>query len=193
MIGRLRGELLDLQGGMAVVDAGGVGYEVSIPESLLGTLPAPGSAVELWTRQVFREDGVFLYGFGDAAERRLFDLLVEVKGCGPKIALALIGQVGPDAVVQAIALGDPKPLTRATGVGPRLAERIALELRDKIQAEALARKVGEAAPKKTLSGDDVVEALLALGYRRNEAEAAAAEAEGTVEERVRAALRKLAR
>ncbi|MBW7928925.1 MAG: Holliday junction branch migration protein RuvA, partial [Fimbriimonadaceae bacterium] len=76
MIGRLRGELLDLQGGMAVVDAGGVGYEVSIPESLLGTLPAPGSSVELWTRQVFREDGVFLYGFGDAAERRLFDLLV---------------------------------------------------------------------------------------------------------------------
>lgn len=199
MIGRLRGELLEIGPGLAVVDAGGVGYEVMVPESVLAALPPVGERVELFTRQVFREDGAALYGFAEPFERSLFDKLIEVKGCGPKIGLALLGQLGADAVANAIVGQDAKALARASGVGPRLAERIILELRDKLQADALARKAASAgrpvAPPPPAS-NDLVEVLLALGYRRQEAEAAAAEAmktEGTVEEQLKIALRSLAR
>src|SRR5689334_5852589 len=114
MIGRLRGELLEVDGGMAIVDCGGVGYEVSLPESVLMRLPAPSEPVELLIRQVFREDGTTLYGFLESFQRRLFDLLLSVKGCGPKIGLALIGQLGEDAVAGAILAQDARVLARAT-------------------------------------------------------------------------------
>ncbi|MCA1997438.1 MAG: Holliday junction branch migration protein RuvA [Armatimonadetes bacterium] len=197
MIARLRGELLEVGDGVVVVEACGVGYEVMVPESVLLSLPPVGERVDLRIRQVFREDGVTLYGFADAFQRRLFDLLLEVKGCGPKIGLALIGQLGEDAVAGAIQAQDTRALCRATGVGPRLAERIALELRDKIQEEALARKAQSSARRTPPAPDDeLVDALLSLGYRRAEAEAAAeaarAQAEG-VEEQLRIALRSLAR
>jgi Holliday junction DNA helicase RuvA len=197
VIARLRGELLEVGDGVVVVEACGVGYEVMVPESVLLSLPPVGERVDLRIRQVFREDGVTLYGFADAFQRRLFDLLLEVKGCGPKIGLALIGQLGEDAVAGAIQAQDTRALCRATGVGPRLAERIALELRDKIQEEALARKAQSSARRTPPAPDDeLVDALLSLGYRRAEAEAAAeaarAQAEG-VEEQLRIALRSLAR
>ncbi|MEJ5170641.1 MAG: Holliday junction branch migration protein RuvA, partial [Fimbriimonadales bacterium] len=193
MIARLRGELLEVGDGVVVVEAGGVGYEVMVPDSVLLALPPVGERVDLTIRQVFREDGVALYGFAEPFERRLFDLLLEVKGCGPKIGLALLGQLGADAVAGAIQAQDTRALCRATGVGPRLAERIALELRDKIQEEALARKARTASRRPTAAPDDeLVDALLSLGYRRAEAEAAAeqarAQAEG-VEEQLRIALR----
>ena len=116
MIGRVRGTLLDIEGMVAVVDAGGVGYEVLLPDSVMLSLPHIGEPVELLTRQVFREDGVTLYGFLAPFQRRLFDLLTSVKGCGPKIALALIGQVGEDAIAGAILAQDTRALARATGV-----------------------------------------------------------------------------
>src|SRR5579862_7871035 len=137
MIGRLRGELIEIEGNMAVIDCGGVGYEVALPEAVLVQLPAPGDRVNLLTRQIFREDGVYLFGFLQPFQRRLFDLLLTVKGCGPKVGLSLLGQVGEDSIANAILAQDPKILTRATGVGPRLAERIVLELKDKIQEEAI--------------------------------------------------------
>ncbi len=182
---------------MVVVEACGVGYEVMVPESVLLSLPPVGERVDLRIRQVFREDGVTLYGFADAFQRRLFDLLLEVKGCGPKFGLALIGQLGEDAVAGAIQAQDTRALCRATGVGPRLAERIALELRDKIQEEALARRAQSSACRAPAAPDDeLVDALLSLGYRRAEAEAAAeaarSQAEG-VEAQLRIALRSLAR
>jgi holliday junction DNA helicase RuvA len=195
VIGRLRGELADLEGTLAVIDCGGVGYEVVLPEAALGFLPKIGEDVTLIIRQVVREDGVTLYGFTNSFERRLFDLLVGVNGCGPKSALALLGQVGEDTVVAAILASDPKPLIRATGVGPKLAERILLELKDKVQEEALRRKIQVATkPKPATVTDEVIDALLALGYRRNEAEAAAAIAAEhaiDVEGQVRHALRTL--
>lgn len=199
MIGRLRGELLEVDSGMAVIDAGGVGYEVMVPESVLANLPEIGELVELYTRQVFREDGVSLYGFSEAYERKLFDKLTEVKGCGPKIGLSLLGQLGADIVTNSIVGQDAKMLARASGVGPRLAERIILELKDKLQTDALVRKAGAAgktgAPLPPAS-NDLVEVLLALGYRRQEAETAADDAmktEGTVEDQLKIALRRLAR
>jgi Holliday junction DNA helicase RuvA len=199
MIGRLRGELLDVGADMVVVDAGGVGYEVLVPESVLLRMPAVGEQVDLTIRQVFREDGVTLYGFLEPFQRRMFDLLTGVKGCGPKIGLSLVGQLGEDAVANAILVQDARALARAQGVGPRLAERIILELKDKVQEESLARKVGAAMRPKavvTTEADELVDVLLTLGYRRQEAEAAARDARqqvGTMEDQLKYALRILAR
>ena len=199
MIGRLRGELLEVEGNLVVVDAGGVGYEVLVPEAVLVQLPSPGENVDLLIRQIFREDGVSLYGFLIAFQRRLFDLLQSVKGCGPKVGLALIGQLGEDAVATAILNQDARVLARATGVGARLAERIILELKDKIAEENFQRKLVEASASrrpKPKPADELVDALLALGYRRQEAETAAdtAREQATeVEEQLKIALRSLQR
>ncbi|MFY9232888.1 MAG: Holliday junction branch migration protein RuvA [Fimbriimonadaceae bacterium] len=199
MIGRLRGELLEVAGGMAVVEAGGVGYEVLLPESVAARLPNLGEQVDLRIRQVIREDSSTLYGFLDSYQRRLFDLLMEVKGCGPRIGLSLIGQLGEDEVANAILVQDPKILARATGVGPKLAERIVLELKTKIQEEALLRKADSQAHGRAVvarPSDQLVDALLALGYRRPEAEIAATRARDeaeSVEDQLRVALRSLAR
>jgi Holliday junction DNA helicase RuvA len=198
MIGRLRGELLDVENGMVVIDAGGVGYEVQLPDAVVVQLPKIGERVDLLIRQIFREDGVSLYGFLLPFQRRLFDLLLSVKGCGPKVGLALIGQVGEDAVASAILAQDAKTLTRATGVGARLGERIILELKDKIQEETFMRKVAATTPvvRRALPSDELVDALLSLGYRRNEAESAASEAReqaSDVQEQIRVALRLLQR
>jgi Holliday junction DNA helicase RuvA len=185
MIGRLRGELLELDGGMALVECCGVGYEVLVPESVALQLPSQGEYVDLRIRQVFREDGVTLYGFMESFQRRLFDLLLSVKGCGPKIGLALIGQLGEQAVAGAILSQDPRALSRASGVGPRLAERIILELKDKMAEESLLRKVAESTSMRRTAAvvdDDLVDALVALGYRRQEAEVAARDAREEAED-----------
>lgn len=191
--------MLEAGDGRVVVEAGGVGYEVMLPESVMLQMPPIGADVDLRIRQVFREDGVTLYGFIDPFERRLFDLLTEVKGCGPKTGLAVLGDVGAEVAATAIAGQDAKTLTQASGVGPRLAERIILELKDKIQQEAFQRKVAfaggaKAAIRVSVPSDELVDALIALGYRRPEAEQAAdyarAQAE-SVEEQLPIALRSL--
>jgi Holliday junction DNA helicase RuvA len=200
MIGRLKGTLAEVEGLIATLDVGGVGYEILVPESVLVGLPEVGETVELRIRQVFREDGVSLYGFSEAFQRRLFDLLMQVKGCGPKIGLALIGQLGEEPVAAAILAGDARALARANGVGPRLADRIILELKDKIAEESFNRRVA-AAGRATVHlahtpSDELVEALVALGYRRAEAEPAAAQARDEaelVEDQLKAALRSLKR
>jgi Holliday junction DNA helicase RuvA len=194
MIGRLRGTVLEVAGALVTVDVGGVGYEVLVPDSVLLQLPGVGQNADLRIRQIFREDGVTLYGFLSAAQRRLFDLLMDVKGCGPKIGLALIGQLGEEAVFSAIVSQDARVLARATGVGPRLAERIILELKEKVAEEVFLQKVTGGAKATPVPEDEAVEALLALGYRRAEAESALRDAgDGDVQERIRQALRKLAK
>ena len=196
MIARLRGELLESGGGRVVVDAGGVGYEVDVAESVLVALPGLGERVDLHIRQVFREDGTSLYGFLEAFDRRMFDLVTEVKGCGPKVALSLLDTLGADGVAGGIGAQDAKSLTRASGVGMRLAERIILELKEKVQAETLMRRSGSATRTKAAPPDDeLVEALMALGYRRPESEKAAIEttSDMTLQDRLKAALRNLQR
>lgn len=193
MIGRLRGELIEVEANRALVECAGVGYEVQIPESVAALLPPTGETVTLLTRQTFREDAVVLYGFTEPFQRRLFDLLLTVTGCGPKAAMALIGQLGEDSVATAIVAQDTRVLRRATGVGAKLAERILLELKDKMQEETFMRKVGAAVrpTKPAPTDDELVEALLALGYRRNEAEGAAERARDQAEDvqgQIRAAL-----
>lgn len=199
MIGRLRGELLDVAGSLALVDCGGVGYEVLLPEAVALRLPMVGQPVDLLTRQIFREDGVTLYGFLDPFQRRLFDMLLTVQGCGPKAALALLGQVGEDAVASAILAQDARALTRASGVGPKLGERIILELKNKIQEEALYRKIEASTPvkkKPKAPADELADALDALGYRRSEIESVIEDARAhstDVQEQLRFALRALQR
>lgn len=198
MIGRIRGELLDLTGTLATVDCHGVGYEVILPEDAALRLPSLGDRVDLTVRQIVREDGSTLYGFASTRDRRVFDLLLRVNGCGPKVALALVAQVGPEAIVRAVLSDDPRPLTAATGVGKRLGERIALELRPAIENEAAALALlpgtAETTPA-TLTDRDLVDALTALGYRPAEAERAAAEIgpEGDLDRRIVAALQRLKR
>lgn len=184
-------------GGSAVVDVSGVGYELQLPESVALRMPSLGASVELMVRQIVREDSLTLYGFLEPFQRRLFDLLMSVKGCGPRIALALIGQLGEEAVAGAIIAQDARALARATGVGPRLAERIILELKEKMAEESFNRRVESAAVGQrppSRPSDELVDALLALGYRRTEAEIAAdnarESAEG-VEEQLRHALKSL--
>jgi Holliday junction DNA helicase RuvA len=194
MIARMRGEVVEVGPGRVVVDVGGVGYEVLVPESVLLAVGHLGQETDLRIRQVFREDGQFLFGFLNSEQRRLFDLLTDVKGCGPKIALAAISELGETGVVTAIATQDLRMLARTPGIGMKLAERIAVELREKVAELALVQRA--AVSSREAPQDEVVDALLALGYRRAEAEDAAsgarAEAE-TLEGQVRAALRRLAR
>jgi Holliday junction DNA helicase RuvA len=189
MIARLRGEVLENTGGSVVVDCSGVGYEVWVPQGAATAMPV-GSRVDLHVRQVVREDGVFLFGFIDRGQRQVFDLLRDVKGCGPKTSLSILSVLGQEGFSSAVAAQDPRPLTKAPGVGPRLAERIIVELKDKFFAQGQ-RAMGAQAP-----ADDLVAALVALGYRRGEIEAVAAEAKAEaegLEGQIKASLRRLAR
>jgi len=200
MISRLRGQVIEVSAGRLVVLCGGVGYEVSVPESVVVEFGVMDAEIELWTRQVIREDEHNLYGFANGDQRRLFDLLRDVKGCGSKTSLNLIGSLGEGGVVEAIAAQDLKGLSRAPGVGPRLAERIVVELKDKVLElrleGAVSRAVIASRPRPSAQDDELMEALLALGYRRSEAEEAAhharSEADG-VEDQIKAALKRLAR
>lgn len=173
MIARLRGMVVELGGDRIVVECGGVGYEVLVPEPVALGLQR-GEEATLLTRQVFREDGQFLYGFREESERRLFDLLRDVKNCGPKISLAVLSTLGPEGTVAAIQTQDVRGLARTPGVGQKMAERIALELREKVgevRVVQLATRPGGAVA--AVAGDALVEALVGLGYRRGEAEQAA--------------------
>lgn len=191
MIGLLRGSVVEIEGNLALIEVAGVGYEVIVPDSALGRL-APKSDVTLYTRQIFREDGVTLCGFLDRNERRVFDLLLEVKGCGPKVAQALIGQVGADAISSSIIGNDAKTLSRASGVGQRLAERIILELKPKIEKGTFVLG-GSAAAVVSNPDRDLVEALVTLGYRRQDADMCAGkiDSELPLDERIKQALQLL--
>lgn len=173
MIARLSGEIAEKGQGYVVVFAGGVGYQVYITERCQTSLPDIGMPVDLFTKQIVRENEITLYGFQRPSEKRLFELLLLVNGMGPKLALALLGNVGEEGIISAILHDEWKALTRAPGLGTKLAERIKLELADKIREESLLGKIGK---PRTPVFDDVVEALVALGHKRSEAERAASEA-----------------
>ncbi len=191
MIGLLRGTVVEIEGNLVLIEVAGVGYEVNVADSALSNLN-PKTEVMLYTRQIFREDGVTLCGFLDRGERRVFDLLLEVKGCGPRVAQALIGQVGADLVSTSIIANDAKTLCRATGVGQRLAERIILELRPKIEKGAFVLSSGTAVVISS-PDRDLVEALATLGYRRPDAELAASKVDMglALDERIKLALQLL--
>ncbi|WP_102141121.1 Holliday junction branch migration protein RuvA [Mycobacterium hubeiense] len=190
MIASVRGEVLDIALDHVVIEASGVGYKVMATPSTLATLRR-GSEARLITAMIVREDSMTLYGFADADARDLFLTLLGVSGVGPKIALATLAVYDASALRQALADGDVAALTRVPGIGKRGAERIVLELRDKIGP------VTAAAGAVALNGHGVrgpvVEALVGLGFAAKQAEEAtdkvlANEPEATTSSALRAAL-----
>ena len=168
MIGSLRGRLTVKQPPQLLIEVGGVGYELEAPMSTFYALPAPGEEVRLLTHLVVREDAQVLYGFMREEERRLFRLLIKVSGVGPKIALAILSGSDADAFASCIAAGDTASLIRIPGIGRKTAERLVLELRDRVTTHAGATPtLGEA----TGGGPrgEALAALSALGYRPAEA------------------------
>lgn len=169
MIGQLKGlvEQLDLH--HAVIDVQGVGYVVHAASRTLATLRV-GEAARLLIETQVREDAITLFGFASTQEQSLFRTLTTVQGVGARVALALQSALSPQELVQAIALQDHKTLTRADGVGPKLAQRIVNELKDKIAKEAVGMALGKTtSPTLVVANDtlnDVIGALVGLGYRR---------------------------
>jgi Holliday junction DNA helicase RuvA len=177
MIAYLSGKLLARQAASVIVDVNGVGYEVSIPFSTFYDLEEPGAAVQLSIYTQVREDAIQLYGFKTPREREIFVTLLTVNGVGPKLALAMLSGLSPDELIGAIRSGDLARLVRLPGVGRKTAERIVLELRDKIAAlatpglEDVAASSAPLTPADALR-EDTLSALLNLGYQRAAAEKA---------------------
>lgn len=177
MIRSVSGRLAAIDADGVVVDVGGVGLHVRCSASALASLPAIGHAVALATHLVVREDALDLYGFAGVDERRLFDALTGVNGVGPRMALAILGVDEPDAVRLAIARGDTGKLQRASGVGKRTAERVVLELRDRIAPSGPGPPGAPAAPSDADAFLEARDALVALGFAAEEADRALADAD----------------
>ncbi len=173
MIAHVRGTLVERDTTSVVVDVNGVGYRVLVPETVSATLPPVGEQVHLLTTLYVREEEMSLFGFLTTEQRRLFEMLISVSGVGPKAALSLLSVMDAEQLAMAIAAEDIKRLTGAPGVGTKIAQRIAMELKDKAAEIAWERKVDRLAAKgKPLPSDrldDAVEALMALGYSRTDA------------------------
>ena len=169
MIGRLCGILLEKNPPQLLLDVQGVAYEVDVPMSTFYNLPQNGERITLFTHLVVREDAHLLYGFGTDNERRAFRQLLKVNGIGAKIALSRLSGLSVAELAQAITLQDTGRLTRVPGIGKKTAERLLLELKDKLGAD-ITQAVGINRPAAAMS--DITHALLSLGYSEREAMAA---------------------
>jgi len=191
MIGRITGILLEKRPPQVLVDVQGVAYEVDVPMSTFYQLPGTGGRVSLHTHLVVREDAHLLFGFATDAERQTFRLLLKITGVGTRIALALLSGMTVEELYQAVASQDVARLTKIPGIGRKTAERLLLELRDKLAAQAQGLpSTATPSPKA-----DALNALLALGYSDKEASAALAKvpADLTTSEAIRQALRLLSK
>ena len=199
MITFLHGKLVESLPTQVIVDVSGIGYEVLIPLSSFDKLPSPGGEVKLLTQLIVREDAHILYGFATAVERDLFRMLINnISGIGPKTALNILSGMNAVAFRGAVANGDVKSLSQISGVGKKTAERIVVELRDKVGA---AGALESASAKNSLSPDDqktndATLALMALGFKHMDAHDSVRAAQtmlgatATVEQLVRACLKK---
>jgi Holliday junction DNA helicase RuvA len=198
MIAKLRGLLDSFGADHAVIDVNGVGYLVSASTRTLANLGALGGEVVLHVETQVSDDAIRLIGFGSAEERDWFRLLTSVQGVGSRVALAILSTLDGDELHRAIASGDHRMIARANGVGPKLAQRIVNELKDKTGGIVLGSG-GPAMPRAGGLGADAVSALLNLGFRPAEASSAVAQAEtelgpeATLDALVRAALKKAAK
>lgn len=169
MIGRIQGRLIESNPPHILVDVHGVGYEIDVPMSTFYSLPNLGSEVTLLTHMIVREDAQLLYGFLTAEERETFRILLKVSGIGARTALAVLSGLSVADLVNAVALQDAAILTRAPGIGKKTAERLILELKDKLTG-ALPNATGLTAMNSVTS--DIINALIGLGYTDREARAA---------------------
>jgi Holliday junction DNA helicase RuvA len=193
VIAQVRGRLLRKEPQEAVVDVGGVGYRVAIPLSTFYRIGEPGDEVTLLTHTHVREDALALFGFLTAAEQALFERLIGVSGVGPRLALSILSGIEAPDLVAALRSSDVVRLTRIPGVGKKTAERLVLELKDKMAGLAAAEEAAPAASPAASPKEDLVSALVHLGYSRTEAEKgvdrALKEGEGRFEDLLRRTLR----
>jgi Holliday junction DNA helicase RuvA len=174
VIAHLRGSIFDKHPNRIVIDVSGVGYEVFVPLSTFYGLGEPGTGAALRIHTHVREDAIVLYGFATQLEQDLFERLIGVSGIGPKVALAVLSGIEPEELIRAIERGDLARLTAIPGVGKKTSERIVLELKDRLpRASVVAAAVGVAEPEAPVLRDDVISALVNLGYHRPLAEKAA--------------------
>ncbi len=170
MIGRLTGTLVAKNPPQITLDVGGVGYELDVPMSTFYSLPATGQKLQLVTHYVVREDAHLLFGFATEEERAAFRQLIKVTGIGPKVGLAVLSGLTVAELNQAVVMQDVKRLTRVPGIGNKTAERLLLELRGKVVAAGVSGAANSAGGVNASSpANDVVNALLALGYSDKEA------------------------
>jgi Holliday junction DNA helicase RuvA len=169
MIGRISGLLLEKIPPLVLVDVRGVGYEIDVPMSTFYNLPTVGTEIVLHTHLVVREDVHLLFGFATEAERSVFRQLVKISGVGARTALALLSGLSVADLHQAVAAQDSGRLTKIPGVGKKTAERLLLELRDKLGAGAIGASEAAGGVRVASSGSDVLNALLSLGYNDREA------------------------
>jgi Holliday junction DNA helicase RuvA len=172
VIAHLRGRILEKQPTRVIVEAGGVGYDVAVPLSTFYGLGEPGADVALRVHTHVREDALALYGFATALELDLFDRLISISGIGPKLALAVLSGIEPPDLVGAIERGDVARLTAIPGVGKKTSERIVLELKDRLPRARVTEAAGDATPAVGSVRDDLLSALVNLGYHRPLAEKA---------------------
>jgi len=167
MIGRLSGVLLEKNPPQVMLEVQGVGYELDVPMSTFYNLPNAGERVTLYTHLVVREDAHLLFGFGSETERKAFRQLLKISGVGARTALSLLSGMSVADLVQAVAAQEPGRLTKIPGIGKKTAERLLLELKDKLGTEYTA---GVAVNRAAPAASDVQNALLALGYSEKEAQ-----------------------
>ena len=197
MIAFLKGTVAQVSDSSVILDNNGLGWQVFMSGSALSRLPQAGETVTLFTYLQVKEDGVSLFGFLDAGEKQLFEMLIGVTGVGPKAALNILSVLAPSQLIIAILSDDVQSLCKAPGVGKKTAQRISLELRDKIKSKETESAIS---PQQALSPNqeqrqDAIDALITLGYSRTEAVKAVMETAVTdmkTEQIIRLALRKLA-
>jgi len=187
MISFLNGRLCEASDEWVVIDAGGVGYQVFVPQTVIADLPAQGEPMKVYTYHYIREDQQSLYGFLTAEDRRLFGTLISVSGVGPKVGIKFFSTFAAGQLVGAIVHEDIAQLTSVPGVGKKLAERIVIELKDKLpksHAVSMAGAMGAKARGKVLGalGDDLMTALRQLGYGAEEVKRALAKAGDQLDE-----------
>ncbi len=199
MIAMLAGKVEQVGKDQLVLDVNGVGYLVFCSSRTLARMPARGEAAKILVETHVREDHIHLYGFADEAEQAWFRLLTSVQGVGARLALAVLSALAPDVLATAIAAQDKATLARAEGVGPKLAQRIAMELKDKVGGLMLGPAAKADAAPGSAAASDAVSALVNLGYARAEAYGAVMAAAGrlgpqaALDALVRAGLRELGR
>ncbi len=196
MIAHLEGRLEYKGQDRVVIDVGGVGYDVRVPTHLYDLLPNEGERCKVFIHTYFREeDGTSLYGFTTWQDREFFKLLMTVSGIGPKVALGIMSSITASDLAEAIVVEDAKALTRVNGVGKKMAQRLILELKDKVAEMAIESHIKK--PRGDLVSEDATSALVALGYSRQAATAAVAKAReaspglNKVEELIKTSLRYL--
>lgn len=202
MIHYIKGRITETRDTGVVIERNGIGYELTVPSLSAVYMAPPDQEVTVYTAMIVREDDVSLYGFDDRESLKLFRLLMTVSGIGAKAAVAVLSALSPAEVQKAVVFNDPDTLARAQGIGKKTAQRIVLELKDKLEDAVLTMSDGGAAaaalPESNPMGSisEAVSALMSLGYSRSEASEAVASCgltDAAAEEYIRAALKKLSR